>query len=260
MSDIRCGRCGAEVKEHHQFCGSCGATVRSAEIAPGEPTRLFGPLQTPGRAKLVIISGTAGEGVTYALNAESHAMGRETGLILFPDDPYVSQAHADFSYREGTLYLSDAGSANGTYLRIREPRQLSDGDTFSCGQQIFRVDIPREEGDYRESDGTMLYLSPDRKVRLRVVQLLDGGIEGMVVSSPHGELTIGREACDLCVGDDPHLSRRHASLRLTHDGRVMLSDLGTRNGTFVRIKGEVRLTHGDYLFVGRELLRVEIAS
>ena len=32
-----------------------------------------------------------------------------------------------------------------------------------------------------------------------------------------------------------------------------------RNGTFVRIKGAQELFHGDYLFVGQQLFRVEIS-
>ena len=33
-----------------------------------------------------------------------------------------------------------------------------------------------------------------------------------------------------------------------------------RNGTFVRIRGEQELVHGDYLFLGKQLLRVEMTA
>ena len=40
--------------------------------------------------------------------------------------------------------------------------------------------------------------------------------------------------------------------------KFTLTDLNSRNGTYVRIKSERELAHGDYLFIGRKLLRVEL--
>ena len=259
MADVVCSQCGVVVPKNHQFCGSCGASVRGPEIGSAGPvTQFFSLLQTPGRAKLIVIKGESGDGVSYALNAAEHSAGRESGVILFPDDKYLSKEHASFRYRESQLYMSDLGSVNGTYLRIREPTYLTDGDVFSCGQQLFRLDFCEDESDYPDEEGTLLYISPNRHSQIQVAQILDGGVLGAAASSSTGELTIGREGCDMSVTDDVHLSRRHAKLSLERDGRVLLMDLGSKNGTFVRIRGEVRLHHGDYIFMGRELLRVEV--
>jgi pSer/pThr/pTyr-binding forkhead associated (FHA) protein len=38
-----------------------------------------------------------------------------------------------------------------------------------------------------------------------------------------------------------------------------VTDLGSKNGTFTRIAGESPLEHGDYVFLGQQLLRVEIS-
>jgi predicted component of type VI protein secretion system len=43
-----------------------------------------------------------------------------------------------------------------------------------------------------------------------------------------------------------------------HGGKFSLTDLSSRNGTYVRIKSERELAHGDYVFIGRKLLRVEL--
>jgi len=37
-----------------------------------------------------------------------------------------------------------------------------------------------------------------------------------------------------------------------------LTDLGSKNGTFLRVVGEQALGHGDYVFMGQQLLRVEV--
>ena len=66
------------------------------------------------------------------------------------------------------------------------------------------------------------------------------------------ELTIGRKDCDVTLADDDEASRRHASIRATQDG-AELTDLGSRNGTFVdgrRIEAAVPLTGGETIRIG----------
>ena len=58
--------------------------------------------------------------------------------------------------------------------------------------------------------------------------------------------------------DDPFISGRHAQITMNADGQVTLTDLGSKNGTFVRINDEAPLGHGDYVFLGQQLLRVEV--
>jgi pSer/pThr/pTyr-binding forkhead associated (FHA) protein len=43
-------------------------------------------------------------------------------------------------------------------------------------------------------------------------------------------------------------------------GRVYLKDLGSSNGTFLRIKQEIALRNGDLLLLGRNLLRVHVGA
>ena len=86
---------------------------------------------------------------------------------------------------------------------------------------------------------------------------LRGGASGWIFRPDSGTVTIGREGNDINFPDDPFISGRHAQIQLT--GSVLsVSDLGSRNGTFVRVTGERVLSHGDYVFLGQQLLRVEI--
>jgi pSer/pThr/pTyr-binding forkhead associated (FHA) protein len=62
---------------------------------------------------------------------------------------------------------------------------------------------------------------------------------------------------DLNFPADVYMSGRHASVE-ERDGKYLLTDLDSRNGTYVRIKAERPLSHGDYVFIGRRLLRVEM--
>ena len=74
-------------------------------------------------------------------------------------------------------------------------------------------------------------------------------------------LTIGREGNDINFPDDPFISGRHATVHAveTPQGtRFQIADLGSKNGTFLRVNDETPLFHGDYVFLGQQLLRVEI--
>lgn len=66
-------------------------------------------------------------------------------------------------------------------------------------------------------------------------------------------MTIGREAGNDIVLDDPRVSRRHAMLYRTQDGSFYLADEGSSNGSFVnaaRITLPTRLNNGDQIEIG----------
>lgn len=78
-------------------------------------------------------------------------------------------------------------------------------------------------------------------------------------------MTIGREAGNDIVLDDPRVSRRHALLYRTQDGSYYLADEGSANGSFVndaRIGLPTRLNDGDHIGIGaaRMLFRQPAAA
>jgi len=251
-----CRSCSTPVPMGHKFCGRCGAAV-PAEIMQAR-TQFFGQLQAPGRAKLILIRGEGVEGLSYQLNAENHAVGRR-GELVFPDDPFVSPKHANFFYRAQKLVVRDEDSLNGVYVRVRGQAELVSGDLFLAGEQVFRLDGPPRETDGAEADGTYFYSSPKHGSAFRVTQILQGGALGATVCARGNSLQIGREGGDLNFPTDLYMSGSHCKLEES-GGKFMLNDATSRNGTFVRVKGERELTHGDYVFIGRKLLRVEITA
>jgi pSer/pThr/pTyr-binding forkhead associated (FHA) protein len=71
------------------------------------------------------------------------------------------------------------------------------------------------------------------------------------------ELTIGKAPeCDLVVTDDEYLSRRHVRL-IRSEGKVVLEDLGSANGTFLRVRRPVALEPGDEILIGTSLFTLE---
>ena len=77
------------------------------------------------------------------------------------------------------------------------------------------------------------------------------------VSLPDGEHLIGRgEDCHI-RSDSASVSRHHALVRVTSE-RLLVEDLGSRNGTWVhgrRLAGPAELSPGDAVRVGPEVIR-----
>jgi pSer/pThr/pTyr-binding forkhead associated (FHA) protein len=251
-----CRSCSTPVPLGHKFCGRCGAAV-PPEILNAR-TQFFGQLQAPGKAKLILIRGEGVEGLSYQLNAEQHVVGR-SGQLVFPDDPFVSPKHANFFYRNSKLVVRDEGSLNGVYIRVRGSVDLTPGDHFLAGEQVFRVDLTPKLNDQPGNDGTFFYSSPKHQSPFRIAQLLQGGAHGMTVCARGSSLQIGREGGDLNFPSDLYMSASHCKLEDVA-GKLVLSDLSSRNGTYVRLKNERELANGDYVFIGRKLLRVEITA
>ena len=249
-----CRSCSSGVPTGHKFCGRCGTAV-PLEILNAQ-TLFFGDMQNPAKAKLILIRGEGMDGLSFHLKAEQHIVGRN-GQLVFPDDPFVSPKHANFFYRDGKLVVRDEGSLNGVYIRVRGTVDISPSDTFLAGEQLFRLDATPRASDGQDPDGTYFYSSPKHPSPFRLTQVLQGGAAGMTVCARGTSLQIGREGGDLNFPVDLYMSGSHCRLE-EHAGKFTLTDLNSRNGTYVRIKGERELTHGDYLFIGRKLLRVEL--
>ncbi|NOG53095.1 MAG: FHA domain-containing protein [Planctomycetes bacterium] len=74
---------------------------------------------------------------------------------------------------------------------------------------------------------------------------------------PDGPFTIGKQPdCDLVIEQDTYVSRRHAEL-VRSNGSVILKDLGSSNGTYLRLTRPTELMPGDEIQVGTTIIRLE---
>jgi pSer/pThr/pTyr-binding forkhead associated (FHA) protein len=229
----------------------------SAQKQSGRSTLFFGGAHQTARAKLTLIRGDGEDGVSFTLAGQEHPAGRGECPISFPDDPFLSPTHANFLYRAKDLVVRDEGSLNGVYVRISGSVELSSGATVLVGEQVLTVSNAPQPEDLPDAEGTYYSASMPRGAVLEIKQNLRGGATGWVYRPSGDSAVIGREGNDINFPEDPFISGRHAELRVT-GGVLSVTDLGSRNGTFVRVNGEQVLKHGDYVFLGQQLLRVEI--
>ncbi len=254
---VVCSNCGADVPVHHRFCGKCGHPMHAAADAQQMP--YLGQSHARGTAKLILIRGEGMDGLSYHLNRDEHIAGRKVGEILFPEDSYLSPRHANFFYDGGRLFVRDENSLNGVFVRIREPVPLRDGDVFLAGEELLQVELGEPGGQTVGPDHTHFFASPRPQRPYRIRQIFEGGRPGMCHFVQGESVTLGREGCDVDFPDDRFISGRHCRVDFSPDA-ITLYDLRSRNGTYVRIKGQRELQHGDYLFLGKQLLRVEITA
>lgn len=69
-------------------------------------------------------------------------IGRAEKCHLVLDDSYVSQMHARFFSRDGSVMVEDLGSTNGTYVnrrRITSPTELQRGDRVKIGKTVLEM-------------------------------------------------------------------------------------------------------------------------
>ena len=219
-------------------------------------TLFFGAMQAT-RAKLVLIKGDGLDGVSFTLAGDDHVAGREDAALLFDEDPFLSPQHANFFYRNNELVVRDEDSVNGVFIRIRGTAKMKPGDRFLIGEQVIEVqELPGDREPIPEPDGTYYYSSP-RSADWRLIQILRGGETGLAYCPTGDVVSLGREDNDINFPDDPFISGRHAQVSFAA-GEINLTDLGSKNGTFLRVNNESLLEHGDYVFMGQQLLRVEI--
>lgn len=142
VSGVLCSQCGQTSNATSTFCANCGApftfgrtmVISSESRESGEPA----PPPIRGRLHLVMEGGQPGE--VYDLGDET-SIGRSTGQITFPHDGFMSGRHVRIVRRGGKYALSDEGSRNGTFVKIKGEIELEPGDMILVGKQLFRFEV-----------------------------------------------------------------------------------------------------------------------
>jgi pSer/pThr/pTyr-binding forkhead associated (FHA) protein len=239
---VSCPNCGAQNPAAFKFCGACGARL---EGAASPPQAAPPSVADAGAANLVLIRPDGSEGGAFALGEGITTVGRSTGQI-FAADAYLSPDHATFDLRGGRMTLRDEGSLNGVYVRVpgEKPIEIASGDVVRMGQELVRVE--NLEDAQPADDGTEIMGSiagtPWGRVSLIVG---DGQIANTFLLAGDG-VVLGRERGDILFPEDGYVSGTHVRVQRQGD-RLVITDLNSSNGTFLRVSFEQELSSGDYI-------------
>ncbi len=182
-------------------------------------------------------------------------IGREDDNDLVLDSAACSRHHAEIVDQGGLFKITDLGSTNGIVIGDRrvpdyllsEGLRLTLGDfelafSFPAGQSAKTVAIPIGGGAVAAAPSTkVLYLHIQARDGVRAVKIVAGA-----------DYIIGRSQGSDVVLDDSGCSGRHAVI-FWQDGRVMIRDLESANGTQVNSEAvlEAEIRTGDHLTLGR---------
>jgi hypothetical protein len=260
-----CSHCGAEVPENFRFCHVCGHDLH-AEASDGASAdlpaeRVSAPavaetsLPATARAELILIQPDGSEGEAFSLSARGSLIGRSTGGI-FANDAYLSPEHAEFRFESDQLVVRDMESLNGVYIRIEPevPIELFDGSIFRVGQEILRFEAPFAPDP--APDGTQHMGSPHRGYLGRISLLIGRQTTGNSYPIPPEGIHLGRERGDIVFPEDGYVSGLHCRVH-SEVGHVFLTDLGSSNGTFVRVLNESYVPPSTFVLMGQQLFRAD---
>jgi hypothetical protein len=178
------------------------------------------------------------------------------GAVALPGDRFCHPREAIFRWREDRLWLDDLDGGNGVFLRIKKAVELAIGDEFIVGDQLLRIDKVPTFNHTPGPGPTYCYSSPVRVSSFRVLQIFEGGAEGGCILARGTTLYIGSGYNDMIIRADPLVSEHHCLLD-EQAGAIILTDLGSKTGVFVRIRGTQELHHGDEIMIGRSRLLLD---
>ena len=221
-------------------------------------TQPYAAITTAGTLRITVAAGPCPSGLSFTLSGGEHMIGRNEGDVLLTEDMSVSPLHASVKGTGDTWSLSDAGSTNGIWQKVAGPVALSGGELFRVGRQLFRFEpLAGSQGPVTD-DGTHFFASPPRRGTFRVLQILEGGVAGQASTTSGDELTIGVQGTSISFSADNTLSGRHARI-VARDGGFFLEDLGSTNGTWLKVNGTTEITGaGGAFFLGDTLLRMDV--
>jgi pSer/pThr/pTyr-binding forkhead associated (FHA) protein len=246
-----CPRCHTDAPLGASACPTCGGKLASWGTMTVGPEQMAGAVKPKVTVRVVRADG--GSEMALALRKDV-ALAGSAGDIVLTEDPFVARTQAKIYFSGAQLMVEDVGGGNGVFLRLRTEAYLRPGEQLRCGRQLLMFEPLAPP----PSQAPKVWGSPDYGCKVRLVQMLEGGRRGDAYPLKDGDNALGREVGDVTFPGDGFVSGRHAVLTVAAD-KVKVKDLGSSNGTFIRLDAPTPLTNGDQLLIGRQLLKMEIA-
>jgi predicted amidophosphoribosyltransferase len=221
VAPIICPACNAENEEGWVFCQSCGAKLKQPQPAP-KASPANAPIIPPGQVQF--------HPAVEKVNQVTEKTNQPNPVANQPRRPVN-----DMTLSSGSLTSKCPNCSNPLPPRSQHCPK--------CGT-VLSADHTVAMSSYR----------PGSKARLRLI--VDDGNPGEEFDLG-SETVLGRVTGDITFPDDDYMSGRHA--RIIRKGtQFLLTDEASRNGTFIRITGDVELKPGDMILVGKQLFRFEV--
>jgi len=189
---------------------------------------------------------------------------RKSSADLRVNSDSVSRKHLFIALdADGNLLVCDADSSNGSYVAGRALatsgwHRISPADPIQLGPEVeLKIWADENAPSLVLSDRTILAGASAGVETIGQTAVASGmGIARLLEFKER--VLIGRSPDSDLVVNDSMSSRRHAEIRRTPDGKILITDLGSSNGTFVdghRISKPTPIAPGSRIMVGHHVLR-----
>lgn len=215
-----------------------GTVVARAPVPPAPYGQ--GQAQVPVLPVRLVMLGARGEAVAER-RIEPGAyldLGRRPGEP-WGEDRRMEPLHARLFPGPGGVVIDDFGLPNGVYTQIFDTIAVEDGDEFKVGQA--RLALQRFVGP-GGSWGQLTIVRHDSPSPETVRMVGE-------------EVILGREEGDVTFPSDTFVSGDHC--RFVREGHaVYLEDLGSSNGTYIRVRAGQCVAYGGLVLVGHTQFKV----
>lgn len=176
----------------------------------------------------VLAAAVAGVPDIVLRRGQTLVVGRGSQADVVLNHPQISSRHLKLSFDGSRIEAEDLGSLNGTFVN---------GGKIGCVSlrpgDLVRLTADEGIAAFRVQAGAVPPPAATRKaVSTATLQPLGAGLPAVVLHTGR-PLTLGRSADNDVVINHPQVSGRHCRLTLTAEGKVLLEDLQSTNGTFV---------------------------
>jgi class 3 adenylate cyclase len=205
----------------------------------------------------VLKDGSVGD--NYPLKGDKLEVGRFRGDLQFADDDKMAAIHARFTTEKDQLFVEDISGVSSVFIGLIATYSLRDGDIVRMGEQMFRFREKVEMVANAAARGTTI-LDLSTTLDEPVAQLVFVGPDFLdtPASLPlnEEEVSFGRSRGTYIFPEDPFMSRAHC--KIYHRGEdFYLEDVGSRNGTFVKVRSKTPVPTGATVLVGSQVFRIE---
>jgi predicted amidophosphoribosyltransferase len=252
---IICSRCGAENKPQTAICRMCANPLGTSELVERRPTEAL-----PEAVSTVVVLAPQGNEIhcpaCSASNEPDYMFCQKCGTKLtsapspaevktvvqennnpheMTPDPLLSKPAEAFKTTPSGKNINCPNCNNEVII----------GSAF-CNLCGTRISV--------EHTVTMASLRSGPKARIR---LIVDGEESSEEYDLGNETVVGRIKGDIQFPFDDYMSSKHASI-VRRGNTFVLKDEGSRNGTLIKIDGEIELKPGDMFLIGKQLFRFEM--
>ncbi|CAK76878.1 unnamed protein product (macronuclear) [Paramecium tetraurelia] len=162
----------------------------------------------------------------YCIKESGGKIGRHSSNQILILEESISRFHAEIVFQDEDFFIKDIGSTTGTFIKVESKLELEIGMVIELGSNQFEIQQLTSNNQTVE-------------VVMLIIEGLNSSEKHIIALNPQKCVTtVGRkQTADLTFSEDHHLSNIHAKICLI-EGRVYLEDMGSTNGSWLRLSKE----------------------